>query len=331
MVDIASIIGLAGALGSGAMGLMASGKQAGASGDALQAALMNQAAQRRQADQQYELATASRTDANGNKIIYIPGEGWKTLLGPEGATQQSANNELTRAELIRQMVQGEPQRNREGRVRTEASAAAEPLLRDFSAGYGAPTKAGVRGKRIVSNVTGASENADRLRNAATSTALRQGGNSTPLGGNLSSLDRNATAGIRTALARGEEEGDQMYDAMYKAWAGNKLDPYAALSAKASGTPQFRATDVGGDAATSMNQAAAVGAMRGSGSEALARGFAGVPGTIMAGGQSPSYDLFTAGVTNAISEYLKSRKGSSGSPASGLGAYDTGATSRYVDF
>jgi hypothetical protein len=119
--------------------------------------------------------------------------------------------------------------------------------------------------------------------------------------------------------------------MYKAWAGNKLDPYAALSAKASGTPQFRATDVGGDAATSMNQAAAVGAMRGSGSEALARGFAGVPGTIMAGGQSPSYDLFTAGVTNAISEYLKSRKGSSGSPASGLGAYDTGATSRYVDF
>jgi hypothetical protein len=325
---IPALIGLGGALASGAMGLMASNKQAGAAGDAMEAALMNQRAQQRQADQQYELATASRTDANGNTVMYIPGRGWVTVLGEEGATQQSANNELTRAELIRQMVQGEPQRNREGLTRTEASAAAEPLLRDFSAGFGAPTKAGVRGKRVVSNVTGASENADRLRNAATSTALRTGAGSTPLGSNLSSLDRNATAGIRTALARGEEEGDQMYDAMYKAWAGNKLDPYAALSAKASGTPQFRATDVGGDAATSMNQAATVGTMRGSGSEALARGFVGVPQSIMAGGQQPSYDLFTAGVTNALSEYLKSRKDGG---SAGLGAYGKDSAAPYVDF
>lgn len=270
-------------------------------GDQMQLAMQQLAEQREMARRQYELATAGRTDSRGTKTMYIPGEGWKTYLGPEAASQQTASDNLTREELIRQMVQGEPQRNREGRSRVEASSAAEPLLREFESGYSAPSKAGVRGKRIVSNVTAASEGADNIRNAATSTALRQGGSTTPLGSNLSSLDRNATAGIRTALARGEEEGDQMYDAMYKAWAGNKLDPYAALSGKASGTPGFRPVDPGGDAATSMNQAATVGAMRGSGSEAIARGYAGFPAAFAAGAshQQPSYDLFAAGIANVL--------------------------------
>lgn len=255
---------------------------------------------------QMELGTAGRTDARGNKVMYVPGRGWVTYLGPEASTQQSMSDQLTRAEMIRQMVQGEPQRNREARSRTEAAAAAEPLLREFQSGYTAPSRAGVRGKRTISNVTNASENAGNLRSAATSTALRQGGSTVPLGSNLSSLNRNATAGIRSALARGDEEGDQMYDAMYKAWAGNKLDPYAALSAKATGTPSFNSVDPGAEAATSLNQAATVGSMRGAGnSEAVARGYAGFPGAFAAQQPMPSYDLFAAGVANILRNSMRS--------------------------
>lgn len=276
------------------------------SGDQMEMAMMQLAEQREQARRQYELATASRTDARGNKLIYVPGEGWKSFLGPEAATEQSATDQLTRDELIRQMVQGESQRNREGRSRVEASDAADPLLREFASGATAPDREGVRGKRVISNVTAASEAGGNIRRGANAAALRTGASTSTLGSNMSSLNRNATAGVRTALARGEEEGDQMYDAMYKAWAGNKLDPYSTLSGRASGTPGFRPVDPSAEAATSMNQAAAVGAMRGSGSEATARGYAGFPAAFAAQNaqQGPSYDLFAAGIANILTNMKK---------------------------
>lgn len=276
--------------------------------DQMELAMQQLAEQRRQADRQYELATAGRQDARGTKVLYVPGKGWQTFLGPEAATQQTASDQLTREELIRQMVQGEPQRTREGRARTTAAAAAEPLLADFQSGRSAPTKAGVRGKAAVAGATRATESADRLGNAASSAALRSGGSTVPLGTTLSSLDKGATAGIRSALADADVQGDQMYDAMYKAWAGNKLDPYSTLSSRASGTPAFKSVDVGGDAATSLNQAATVGAMRGSGSEAIARGYAGFPAafTAQSNVQQPSYDLFAAGIANVLKNSMKSK-------------------------
>src|SRR5882672_6588775 len=106
-------IGAAGAVAGGALNLASQSKQQGAAQSALGAGLSAQRQQQALAEKQLELATASRTDANGNRQIYIPGQGWIALNSPATQTQISDSNVLKQKEAVRQMVSGEPQRNRD--------------------------------------------------------------------------------------------------------------------------------------------------------------------------------------------------------------------------
>lgn len=282
------------AAGSAILNLLQQGQQQRAMQDALQAQYEGLRLQRQQADRQYELATASRQMPDGSTEIYVPGKGWIAYDGPEVATRRSMDDQLRRAELVRQLSVGEPERNREATQRAREFSTAEPLLAQFANGWGMPTRSGVRGAQTVADVTAASEGNDLRRSAATAAALRQGG-STSLGQNLSAMDRAGTAGIRTALAQAPLKGDQMFEAMYKAAAGNRLDPYKALN---SGASVYKGGDVGGTSASDLQQAATVAAMRGGGSEAIARGYAGLNPALYAGAaHGPNYDTFGIGLAN----------------------------------
>lgn len=301
--------------------LLQQGQQGANQRDAMGLQLQGLAEQRAIARKQLELATAGRTDARGNKTVYIPGQGWTVLPSAETASQISLNDELAKREMVRQMISGEAQRNRNAVTQVREAEAAEPLLTQFTKGYGAPTLEGVRGRRAVADVTSASENADRLQNAATSTALRTGASTIPLGTNLSSLNTGATAGIRSALASADAEADPMFQSMMRSWQGNKLDPYNMLATRASGETPYKPENLSSGADAALNSAAQMGAYAGArGSEGIARGYAAAGAAYPT--QQPSYDLFALGIANM----LKKGFGKRVNPQDTSGDWTTGAIS-----
>lgn len=275
--------------------LLGQGKQ----NDQFQLAMQQIAEQRRLAKQQYELSTASRTTARGDRTSYIPGQGWIETPSADTASRITGDNALAQKEFVRQMVAGEPQRDRDARRQVEESGAAEPLLREFEGGYGMPTREGVVGKHKVAAATASSDASDRLGNAAAGAALRTGASSVPLGASLASLNRGAASGLRSSLAGAEDEGDQMFQSAYKQAAGNKLDPYNMLATRATGTNPVKPDNIGASTDASLSNAAQMGAYAGNrgASEGLARGYAGAAGAQIP--QTPSYDLFALGVANLL--------------------------------
>lgn len=310
-IDDAALVGLIGTGVAGGLNLMGQSNQQGYNAQSLQLAMQNYLLQKQQADRQYQLATASRTDARGNKTFYVPGVGWQTQLTP---TTQSIINEsdaITQANNRGQIVRGESDRSRNFQRRLTEGSAADPLLQAVINNYGGPTREGVTGKNTIANVTGAAENADAIRNGYTSAALRTGGSTVPLAANMNQLDRGGTAGIRSALAKSDAEGDPLFQAQLRNFQGNKLDPYNMLATRAGNSSDvpFQPENISSGIDSSLNSSASMGAYKGgAGSEALYRGLAPVLGAY---GQqtTPNYDLFAAGVTANLKNLLKGIGGS----------------------
>lgn len=286
------------------------GRQGRAQDDAMSIQMQNLALQQKLADRQYELATASRTNARGDKTVYVPGQGWVVQNAPDTASRIATDNALNRAEGVRQFTQGEPTRDRNLRRQGEEARASDPLLAQFEMGFGLPTRAGVKGKQTVADATATTEAADQTRSAATGAALRQGSGTAPLGSNLDTLDRNAASGLRTSLAQSDLKGDQMFESMLKAAQGNKLDPYNMLATRASGDVPRLPESLTGPLDTGLANASAVGAMRGVPSGAGVNDASkGIAAQLMLGGNQPqvSYDA----LSGVLAKILGKRGGSSG--------------------
>lgn len=307
MTYAAAIAGAA-AVAGGAMNLASQKSQQGAAQDALSQQLTAQKGQQAIADKQLALATATRTDANGNKQIYIPGQGWIAVNSPATASQISDSNALKQKESIRQMVSGEPQRNRDAAVKVEQESAREPLLRTFEEGYGMPNKEGMAGRNKVAAATQATENAGRVSNAVSGAALRTGGSMQPYAVNMSGIEAGGTAGLRTALAKSDAEADPMFQAAMAQATDNKLKPYGEITNAMTGSSGATPTNADAAPDAANNNAAMIAAMKGgAGSEALYRGSAGLtPGLYGGAAQSPNYDLFTAGVGKLLSGFMSDK-------------------------
>ena len=82
-IDPISLIGAGGSVASGIMALLNQGQSNTNQANQLQLALANYNLQKQQGERQYELATAGRQDARGNKTKYVPGVGWVEDVTPE--------------------------------------------------------------------------------------------------------------------------------------------------------------------------------------------------------------------------------------------------------
>lgn len=220
---------------------------------------------------QYELSTASQTDARGNKLIYSPEKGWISLLSPEGQALLNRSDAIQRQFDVRNLGTGEEERN-QGTVRRQAEAsAASPLLEQMKQNYGGPTREGVYGATKVAGATAASENADAARSGFNAAALRTGVGAVPLQSTLASLDRSAVGGIRTALANADISNPGAYTAARSDFTGSKLTPYNLLATRASNAENipFSPSDIPASMDTmSLNRAArAPGGLYGSGTGA----------------------------------------------------------------
>lgn len=289
--------------------IMGQGKQGQAQSDAMRVQMQNLALQQKLADRQYELATASRTNARGDTTRYVPGQGWVVENSPDTASRIAIDNKLNQLESGRQIAQGEPIRNRNLRRQGDEGQAAEPLLMQFANGYGLPTKEGVKGKAGVAAATAATEANDATTNATNAAALRTGSRtpiSTVAGG-------SGATGLRTALAGSDLTGDQMYESMLKAAQGNKLDPYNMLATRAGGDVPRLPENLSSGLDSSLSNAAAVGALRGAPSGAgVGDASKGLAAQYMLGGNQPqvSYDALT-GVLAKL--FGKSGSGGSSGP------------------
>lgn len=289
--------------------IMGQGKQNQAQSDAMSIQMQNLALQKQLADRQYELATASRTNALGDKTRYVPGQGWTVENAPDTASRIATDNALNTSEGVRQVTQGEPTRDRNLRRQGFESQAADPLLMQFANGFGMPTREGVRGKAAVAGATAATEASDLKKNAVTGAALRTGGNATAA---LPGLDRNATAGLRTSLASSDLTGDQMFESMLKSAQGNKLDPYNMLATRAGGDVPRLPESLTGPLDSGLANASAVGAMRGVPSGAGVNDASkGLAAQMVLGGNQPqvSYDA----LSGVLAKILGRRGSGSSSP------------------
>lgn len=290
-------IGAAGAIGGGLLNLSAQQKQSENQGGALQMAMQQYMLQKKALDQQYELQTAGQRDARGNQIRYVPGQGWVTDLTPESRSMLNRSDAVQNQGYVESLGRGAEERRGAFNRRLTEGSAASPLLAQMQYGYGAPTREGVAGAHKIANVTNASEGADQARGAYTAAALRNPSGATNLQPTIASLDRGATQGIRSALARGDEESGPLYQQMMDSFNAGKLNPYNTLATRASNVENmpFQPESVSGglDTAT-MNRAKYADMSR---ANAAFSGAANPVIAAMMAQKSPNYDTFIGGLTD----------------------------------
>lgn len=290
----AALIGAGGSLAAGGLNLLGQSQQSNNSAQALQMAMLNYQLQQKQMERQYELATAGQRDARGNQTRYIPGQGWVVDTTPATQSLISGSDAVQRQGMTESLGRGRLERGQAFDRRQQEGVASSPLLMQFMNKYGAPNRDAVIGANNVANVTQASEGADAIRGGFTSAALRTGSGAVPLQQSLSSLDRGATAGIRTALARGDAEGGPLFQQMMDQWSAGKLNPYNTLATRTSNVENmpFQPESLSGNLdATGLNRAASAarfGANNQPNSNALL--------AAMMGQRMPNYDTAVAGLT-----------------------------------
>jgi hypothetical protein len=236
-ITAAAITAGASVLGTGAS-LYSSGQQRAQQGQAIDQASANQQAQlelqREMLRQQYQLSTAGQTDARGNQVIYDPGTNtWKTLLSPEGQALLARSDAINRMQDVQTLGRGATEKSLAYQRRLAEGSTAAPILDQLRYGYGAPTKAGVVGANKIAGATGASESADAARAGYTGAALRTGFGYAPLQQTLASVDRNATTGIRTAIANADATGNTDYNAALSGFQAPRANLYNAMATRAS--------------------------------------------------------------------------------------------------
>lgn len=309
-MDPITIALLAGTALSTGSTLLGQGQQAALGREQLGLSRDVQGQQALLAQLQTQMAMAPRRDARGNTSFYQPGVGWDTNLSPTTRSIIGSSDEMTRRGLINQLIRGEGERKSSFDRRLTEGQAADPLLRAVMYGYGAPTKEGVAGSNAVANATAATEQGDNIRRGFSSAALRTGEGTVPLASNMSQIDKGATAGLRTALARSDAEADPLFQAQLKQFQEGKLNPYGMLRASSSNSNDlpFQPENLSSGVDAGLLSGAIYGPRSvGGGSEALYRGL--VPTMSAYGAQTrPNYGLAAAGMTDMIVELLKQSRG-----------------------
>jgi hypothetical protein len=291
------------AIGSVAGGLLSMGGARESSANALQAAMLNYQLQKRIADQNYEIATAGKEDARGNKIVYEPGVGWKQYLTPASRSLVNQSDAIQRQQHTDWLGRGQDERRNAFNRRIIEGLTASPLLDEIRYQYGAPSREGVVGADKIAGVTAASENAENARSGFASAALRSGQGFVPLGRTLQDGDKGAVTGIRTALAKSDANASPLFESMRNNWMQGRLNPYNTLATRASNIENmpFNPEGITGPLDTSMMHSANAG-VSGMSRAGLGLGSAANP-LIAAMGQQPNWGSFVGGINNNIKELM----------------------------
>lgn len=310
-MTMSALIGLGGSALSGGMNLFSQNKQQGNQEGALQLAMQDYLLRKRQAEQQYELSTAGQTDSRGNQVRYVPGKGWVTELTPESKSMQSRSDAVQNQGYVESLGRGTDERHGAFNRRLTEGSAASPLLTQMLNGFGAPSREGVGGANKIANVTGASEGADNVRSGYAATALRTGNTgSSPMQNTVAGIDRGATQGIRSALAKGDADEGPLFTQMMDQFNQSKLNPYNMLASRASNVENmpFSPESISGGVD-------ALSATRGKGAgDSVARGMAGFSGAAnpmlaaMLGQRAPNYDTFIGGLTDNVKNLFNKNNG-----------------------
>jgi len=305
-MDPISLIGVGGSVASGIMNLIGQGQQQSNQQQALQMAMQDYMLKKRMADQQYELATAGQTDARGNQTRYVPGRGWVVDATPKTQSLINQTDDIAARRGRDELTTGADDKSRNFNRRLVEGSSASPLLDAMRYSYGAPTREGVVGAKKIADVTQVNENADNVKGGYAAAALRTGMGTAPMQRTLASADQGATAGMRTALARGDAEGGPLYEQMRAQFNEGKLNPYNMLAQRAS-NPEgsgFAPENISGGLDAGLLQRGAVGANVG-GRNAATLNASPILATMMAQ-RGPNYDTFAAGLTEQLKGLFKKK-------------------------
>lgn len=299
-------IGIGGSLLAGGLNLASQQNQYGQQQNALQLAMQDYMLRKQMMERQYELATAGQTDARGNQTRYVPGRGWVTDLTPQSQSMLNRSDAVQNMQMVDQLGRGADERRSAFNRRLTEGSAASPLLDAMRYGYGAPSREGVVGANKIAGVTSASEGADQARSGFAGAALRTGSGSVPLQHTVASLDRGATTGIRSALAKGDADGGPLFTEMTNQFNASKLNPYNTLASRASNVENmpFSPESISGnlDGGATMRARTA--------GDTFAKGgafMAGASNSLLAAmyaQKQPNYDTFIGGLTDNLKNVFR---------------------------
>jgi hypothetical protein len=326
---IAALISAAAAIGGQAMNASAKKKEQG-----ILSGSMNQ--QARDAQAQMKLATSTKTDPYGNKLIYTPGIGWHYDLTP----QQQALNAASRGEQLKSLTQ-DTTMNRQARERADERARAgetDWYRKLAEARYGEqPSKESSIADYTRLGLLGYERGAREGSNLLAKQALRM--NNSSLLPKISRLTNEQLGGrLEEAMLKGKLQGTEAYQ---KERASNTTDLTNWLrtySGIAGGAPQATIAQpgsAGGDLsapdmssliqalqnASSGNRSAATSLATSSGSPGFDLGAIGPSLSALSLAIMKNQNPGTEGITDPWQTTVTPEKGWWGESTQGMGPWD----------
>lgn len=287
------------------------------------------------ADKQQEMATAGSRDARGNQTRYIPGVGWVT--DPTAQTKALLNasdaEEMQRLGVDAARVRRGKQANEGTRAREAGIADAYRRQLESKSGEITPEQSQSRIADVM--LSDIAERGNEAKNAIGLQAMRSGTTS-----NIASdIDKLATSGVRTALARSRMDAPIQANEQNQAVRNALLNSYNLMATRAGNSEDmgFQPTNVEAVPAAMMSRNLTMGpyGLQGA-SGSISRG-AGDASTMMARGygamdqgyntfrkNQPDYGLMISGLGEGLENLLKRWNNSSGVGSDTSGAQRQGA-------
>lgn len=260
---------------------------------------------------QQRLATASRTDALGNKV-YWNGSGWvtDTTPGTKGVLLASQANE--RMKQTAGGIRSELGQENNFKNRGEAGVVASGALRNYANNVGRPTAEGIEGRDIIARSTSAGGSRSALADAVARNVLRSGGNQITAGHALDSINAEGKNNLTAAIAGAKKDAPGDYINQDQAWTSSNTNKYVPFSSVASNISDTAVspTQAAAPLDANLNQAATYGAATYGRNGSATNSAAGLVGGTQ---NSPiNYGGASTALTQAIQSYLK--KSGGGTPA-----------------
>lgn len=277
--------------------------------------------QKRIAEQQQEMARAGSTDARGNRVRYISGVGWvsEPTAKTQGLLNLSDAEEAARLGPDAQRVRRGKQAN-EG-TRIEEGRIADSYRRQLANKTGEVTPEQMQSRMADVMLSEIGEKSNEAKNAIGMQSLRSGTTS-----NIADdINKLATSGTRTALARARMDAPGAAEQQNQAMRNSLLNSYNLMATRAGNSEDmpFQPTNVENVAAGNMNRSmgtapyslagasGAIGKGAGDASAMMARSYEGFgPAFNAMRGSQINYGGLAGGLGEALERYLRSRDNSS---------------------
>lgn len=253
-ITISALVGGASSLFGGLLGADA---QSEAADKNYQINLLNYYARERERQDRIDMANTVRdeehlgsTDAHGNRVHFVPGQGWVTDLSGDQQGLMDLQDTEQRQTLTHDLPARRQQMDRNIKRQKDEDYIAEGFRRQL--GDVGESSRDTTARYRTAAVQGVNENWDNLINAASRDAMRTGATNT--GAVMRDLAKGRMDATSDAMMKAEMVGDQVHDQSSAARESRLANLYNTFATRASASPtvSYKADNIDSGANAQMD-------------------------------------------------------------------------------